>query len=352
MMSGNPRIVFVLPSLAGGGAERVIVTLAALANRTIFDPSLLVLEGSGELAKDLPANVPLTSLGVSRLRGAASPLIRALRRIQPDIIVSTFPHINTFLLISRPLLGRAKLILREANLPSANVARIPSPILMRAVYRHLYNRAETVIATSQLMRTDLLQHGVSERCIKLLNNPVDEDALRHSAEPLLRRPGPGLRLVAVGRLTPAKDFARLLDILAGMPPDTHCIIFGEGPERTVLENRIRELGISERVELAGFVRNLTPWIAGADALIMTSRFEGMPNAALEALALGTPVVAAPTAGGLVELKSVLLATSNDDFLRILHRLKVGSEGLRSTMLPPDFRMDRVATRFNQILREL
>ncbi len=159
-----------------------------------------------------------------------------------------------------------------------------------------------------------------------------------------------MRFVAAGRLSLQKGFDRLLEAMAALPVDSDCTILGEGPERTAREERISHHDLKGRVTLAGFIANPAPGIAGADAFVMPSRFEGMPNAALEALALGTPVMATLESGGIVEVEGIVVAEAGTAFVAAMKATKVDPvTAPRSSLLPPRFRIKAVAEGLNLLL---
>ena len=110
-------------------------------------------------------------------------------------------------------------------------------------------------------------------------------------------------LVAAGRLHPQKDFPTLLKAFALLRAsrDVRLIILGEGEQRSLLERMVRELGLEESVSLPGFVANPYPYFRSADTFVLSSLYEGMPNVLLQALALGTPVVATRCHSGAQEV---------------------------------------------------
>lgn len=347
--SGKPAIAFVLPAFAGGGAERVVLNLARLVDRSRYQPMFLVMDPQGALIDDVPKGITVVGLHRPRLRQALPALVAELRRLRPAVIFSTFTHINLPLLASRPFLRNTRIMIREANMPSFSLERMPWPAAYRAGCRWLYPSADAIVATSLRMRDELLKMGVAYDNIQVLPNPVDEDRLRKAARPVLRHVGEGIRFVAVGRLVRQKGFDRLLDALAVMPDDCHCTILGEGPERKVLVEQALRLSLESKVTFAGFLSNLAPWIAGADALLMPSRFEGMPNAALESLALGTPVIATPESGGISEISCVTISDAGPDFIAAMRRVSRKS-GLKQSLLPRSFLLDEVGKQFNELLQ--
>lgn len=347
------RIVFILPSFAGGGAERVVINLLHLLDRKIFAPILIVIDPHGPIAEQVPKDVPVVAIEHSKIRFALPSLVKAIRLQKPAVVFSTFNHINLPLLLIKPMLAGAKLIVREANLPSANIARMPLPWIILKCYGWFYPRADCIIVSSRRMKTELHSLGVPYKRMNYLSNPVYDSDLRASAKTVFRHPGEGQRFIAVGRLTCQKGFDRLVRIMMKLPETSHCTILGEGPERTTLEEQIAQLDIDFKISLKGFVRCPAPFIAGADAFVMPSRFEGMPNAALEALALGTPVIATPEAGGLTEIKAVIVARAGCDFRNAMKSCKEDPViSPRQSLLPLKFKADNVYNRLNFLMTQI
>ncbi len=357
------RIQFVLPSFAGGGAERVALTLLRSLSAVDFSHSLLVMDGSGPLATLVPDEVPVTDLGTPRLRHALFSLVTAVRKTQPDIVFSTLGYVNLALLAVRPFLPRrTKIIVREANMPSLSLPNTSHPALLRAAYRFLYHRADTVICTSEQMMGEMRRDfAVPPAKLFLLRNPVDEAAVRAAAAPIKRVEGEGLRLGAAGRLTRQKGFDRLIEMMASLDQSTHLTILGEGPERAALESQVQNLALGEQVRFDGFSDN--PWAlyAGADAFVMTSRWEGLPNSALESLACGTPVVATPQSGGIAEIAStaasgsMAIADAGAPFITALKGLSPkppSPSSPRASLLPGQYQASTVATLFQNLLTRL
>jgi len=206
--------------------------------------------------------------------------------------------------MAEPLLPRkTRLLARESCVPSLAIAHGRAPALMRLLYRLLYPRFERIVCQSADMRDDLAANfGLEPSRLAVIHNPVDGTRLRELAA---SGPGPspgGKRILAVGRLTRQKGFDLLLRALARLDdPAARLTILGEGPERGALVAQAARLGLAERVELPGFQPN--PWSAMAQANVfaLSSRYEGFPNALLEAQALGTPAVALACPGGPNEI---------------------------------------------------
>ena len=349
-------IALVLPSFSGGGAERVALSLVSgVTQETVV---VAVLDSQGPFRSLVPEGVEVHDLGRPRLRHAGPALLRWLRSSRPAVVLSTFGHVNLALLSMRPLLPAGmRIVIREPSTPSLSLkrGRTRAPALMRRAYRLLYPTADLVLCQHRAMAEEMTAHfGVIRERVTVLPNPIDSVNLR--ARPPGREPGPGRRFVAAGRLTPVKGFDRLIDMIAAGDPDDRLCLFGDGPERTALEDRARARGVAGRIRFAGFEPAPWPFFAGADAMLVSSRWEGLPNVALEALACGTPVIATPESGGIAEVATaaapgaVTVAAWGDDFWNALKRVvpsPVG--GTRPSLLPERYDRGRVVERFTALV---
>jgi glycosyltransferase involved in cell wall biosynthesis len=357
-IAATRRVLFVLPSFEIGGAQRVCLTLLANIDQTRFAPELVVFDACGGLDGLVPAHVPVHNLKRPRLRQALPALLAAFRRTRPDVVFSTLGYVNLAVLAMRPLMGgRTRVVVRESNLPSIALPSLRHAAAIRFGYRLLYPHADRVITQSRRIGDELVaDFGVSRQALFPLRNPVDVNRIRAAAHPILREPGPGLRLVAVGHLIHQKGYDRLLSMFAALPPDAYLTFLGDGAERPRLAQQATALGVVDRVRFAGFVPRPWRYVAGADAFVMPSRWEGMPNAALEALACGVPVLATPESGGLIEVaeevrpEALRLVSCGDAFVAAMRELQPRSDfALRASTLPPSFALDQVVTRFEELL---
>lgn len=359
--NAKASVLFVLPNFAGGGAERVALTLLAHLDGSSFDAQLAVLDSQGPLRSLLTSDTALFEVNQPRLRNALPRLLKLIRQQRPTIVFATQGYLNIALLATRPFMpSGTKLVLRESNTPSQSLPNRKYPGFMAWAYRRFYPRVDLLFCqhrqTEQEMTKD---YGVAAERIATLPNPVPQTRLREAALKPLRHPGPGLRFVTAGRLHRQKGFDRLLELFAQLPEDSHLTIYGEGDDREVLEQQIRHLHLDQRVALAGFTDRLPAALAGADACLIASRWEGLPNVALESLACGTAVIATPESGGIAELAAaaspgaVSVAAWGADF-----RDKMASSPQRSltapdaNLLPQRYALEKVAGDFNKHLRAL
>lgn len=289
----KPRIVFVINSLVGGGAERVMTTLLAHSNDRAreFDISLAVLDDEPR-AFDVPDWLTVHQLDCRHGTVASiRQLGNLIRRTAPSATLSFLTRSNVASVIAS-LRGSHRSIISERTSTSAHLGRGVRPAITKMMIRAFYPRASRVIAPSQDIAAKLQSDfGVRAQRIDVIPNPVDVEALqRASADDTAFEVG-GDYVMALGRLVPVKNYELLIRAFAAAAIPGRLVIAGDGPERAHLESVARELGIADRLVLPGFLQNPYRALKGARVFALSSNVEGFPNALLEALALEVPVVA-------------------------------------------------------------
>lgn len=338
----------------------MVLYLLNAIDRDAFEPELVVFKSGGPLSASLPSDVPIFDLERPRLRGAILPLVMLLRERHPDLVFSSLGYVNLALLLLRLTIPRStRLVIREANTLSSGFGQSPPRRFLVPAYRLLYRTADAVICLSEAMRKELESDiGIARSRLHLIFNPVDEALLRGTASPR-RDDGNAVCLVAAGRLVRQKGYDRLLRMLACCRRNVRLTILGDGPERVDLERQAAELALGDRVRFLGFQAD--PWhlIAGADALVLPSRWEGMPNVALEALACGTPVIATPEAGGIADVAAlavpgaVTVAAEGDQFVSAMEAVpkRCLTEEPAPSLLPPQFGLDHAVASYERVFLE-
>ncbi len=355
-------ICFVLPSLKGGGAERVSLSLLRGLTKAGHQVALLLLNEGGALRHQIPADVCVISLGHARLRYGVWGLMRALNILQPTVVFSTIGYVNLALLLITCLLKvRPRLVLREANLPSLSLPNSRYPRVMWLSYKKLYRAADLVICTSTRMADEFIDnfHVVPTK-IRVLPNPVDEFYIREAAKSIYASGSTAIRFIAVGRLAHQKGLDRLLYWFAELnTSDSELVILGDGPMENQLRRLADQLGLNRRVVFIGFQAN--PWgnMAAADVLLLPSRWEGMPNVVLEALACGVPVIATPESGGIAEVAAetppgaIVLAAAGQAFIEAMRKVPCRpKDTLPPSLLPPQYQLESVVDTFVSWLNQI
>jgi len=298
-MAEKSRVLLLIPRLNAGGAARVTMRAArGLAERG-YDVHLAVATGEGYGA--FLAGATVHWLGASRVRHCAWGLIRLVRRLRPDVILSNMMHLNLLVLALRPAFPRGTRILVRND---GGVHPEQFSWLRRWVFQFLHSSADAVICQSDAMRQELAAALGCEELLRVLPNPVatGHGVCAQGGEKRWRGSGPNL--LAVGRLEQRKGFDLLLEAFAAISvqfPGAQLAMVGDGPERGNLVALAAELGIANRVQFTGEVADPESWFAGATVFVSSSREDAMPNALLEAAAAGLPIVATPARGAVPAL---------------------------------------------------
>ncbi|MFI5317452.1 MAG: glycosyltransferase [Myxococcota bacterium] len=358
--TGRTRVLFVIPSLRLGGAERVVTLLLQQLPRDRFELHLALVEASGEFLAEIPSDVAVHDLGSGRVRRSIRPLARLVRSLRPAVIVPNLGYLNLMILASRPLLpsGTAVTPIEHTTL-SAEVAEQTHPRLWRAMYRALYPRADRIVACSHAIADDLVSSfALAPGQIRMIRNPIDEArieaALGSGRSPF---PTDGPHIVGVGRLSPVKGYDRLLGAFAQVVAggvSAELWLVGDGPERPALESRAAELGLAARVHFAGYQADPYPWMRFAHVFVQSSRREGLPMAVLEAAACGARLVAFDCPGGTREIVSAipgaqLVADGDERGLARAIARALGPEPPPRSRLPEEFRLARVIRDYSELL---
>jgi len=362
------KITLFLPSLRGGGAERVMVNLARGFAERGLQVDLVLAKAEGPYLLEIPPSVRVVDLRARRVIYSLPALVRYLRRERPCAMLSTLGHANIIAIWAR-FLARVpvRLAVREANTPSVSSANASTfrekimPTLIRLFYRY----ADVVIANSYGVKEDLLRiTGLPVEKIKVIYNPVlTPDLFAKAEEPLDHpwfRPGAPPVILGVGRLTEQKDFPTLIRAFALVRKEgpARLMILGEGEDRAKLEALARELGVEPDVALPGFVANPYKYMKRAAVFVLSSRWEGLPTVLIEAMALGTPVISTDCPSGPAEILEggkwgLLVPVGDPDLLaRAILETLHNPPGPSPQMVWKRFSLEEVVTAYLQVLRIL
>jgi len=295
------KLFVVIPVVgAGGGAAKFVGHLINNLNETKYDIYLVVNKIDTLDAFRVPPHVKMIHLKVRRSRYAVLFLILAIWKKKPDVVLTTMGYLNLLVATLRFLLPKDTVVIaRETNTVSVKNQYQERPWLFDALYRLFYKRLDKIVCQSRYMSEDLnVNFKVPISRLTVINNPADEAAIDVATEGVKERAG---RLVCMGRLSHQKGYDMLLEALALMTIPCEVEIFGVGPELTALEKNARQLGVDGRVSFMGHTPHAYRELASAHAMLLPSRYEGLPNAVIEAHFCGVPVVAFDCPGGVSEL---------------------------------------------------
>jgi glycosyltransferase involved in cell wall biosynthesis len=283
----------LLPTFDVGGAERVALRLASALDPRRYEISIVAfVPGDGRLREQARAKGLHTAI-LGR-RGAAGPLLvfrlyRWLRRARPDVLATFMFHAN----VSGRLAGRL------AGVPVIlNSERV---VGWESRYRVLINRwtvtLADVLTTNSAAGREFWSGrlGVPRDRMHVLYNGLDTDEF---APGEARPVGAPCVIGVLARLHRANGHDWFLSALARLPgePNWTCLMSGDGPEGARLSKRVSELGLADRVKLVGHVKDAPQFLRSLDVYVHPALVAGMPNAVLEAMACGVPVVATAVGG--------------------------------------------------------
>jgi len=306
-VADRTRVLLLIPRLrAAGGAEQVMALVASGLSQEKHEIHLGLVMASDAGMAALPSWVSVHALGATRARGGAIPLLKLVWRLRPAVILSGAPEISFLVLLLRQFFPRKTAVLvRQNGTVSTALAMGGVPRYTRLLYRILYPRADRIICQSRSMAADLaheLKIGVEK--LVVLPNPVKIEGIRAAQNGKSLWEGPGPHLLAMGRLSQEKGFDLLIRAMAAVreqSPAADLTIAGAGRDEAELKRLCRDLGLENVVHFPGRVDRPCVYFPGCTLFVLSSRYEGMPNALLEAAAAGLPIVATPASGGVVDL---------------------------------------------------
>jgi glycosyltransferase involved in cell wall biosynthesis len=300
------KIMLVVSSMGSGGAERVAATLVnSWAQRGDSVTLVITYSGRGSCFYPLSDNVRCVYLA-DLVKQGARPLhylarfcaLRSLiRESDPDVVVSFLTNVNIAVILASRGLGIPVIACEHID-PSAD----GRSALLNLMCRFIYPSASLLTLLTDNMVVPFKKMVPHVKRIEVVPNPLPDELLLLQPQAVER--GARRRLIAVGRLNTQKQFDLLIAAFATLAvdfADWDLWIWGEGPERASLEAQVAQLQIGHRVFLPG--KTTTPWeeMSRSDAFVLSSRYEGLPMAMLEGMALGLPTVAFDCRSGPREL---------------------------------------------------
>ncbi|MGV8952143.1 MAG: glycosyltransferase [Cypionkella sp.] len=303
------KLVFHVPSLIGGGAERVWVLMANEMARRGHDTTLLVWNGTGPNARHVATDVTLVDFAIplfdgerfgkpATLRGLWR-MAQFLRRERPDAVFSAPEFANLVTALALQLGGsRAKFFPSFHAAAALRDSRAGSE-LARLLAGTMARRATRAIAVSRGIAGDLSGSGqIGRDRIAVIHNPlpphtsIDTPAPEWSRALTAAQAAGAPIVMTAGRLAAVKDHRTLIEAFALLRRDrmAKLAILGDGPLRAELTALVAERGLGDDVILPGFVPDIRPHLAMADLFVLTSTSEGFGNVIVEAMAAGVPVV--------------------------------------------------------------
>ncbi len=302
MKDRRSTVLFVIPSLVGGGAEHMLSHLLHHMDRRRFRMLVAVFDRKGVYLDQIPKDISLISLGKKNrfsVFGMIVKLARLYRKSRIDTVLSFMEYAGFVSLAARLIVfPKPKVIASFHNVFQYTIDHERFGKFKSLLIRFLYPRASAVVAVSEGVKKELVSiPGMDANRIHVIQNGCDlADIKRQALEPVndgrFSKQSRNPVILTCGRLDHSKNQSLLIDAfsLVNRKFEAKLIIMGEGPERENLKARIRELGLEDRVTFLGYKKNPFKYMARSDVFVLSSETEGFAMVIIEAMACGIPVV--------------------------------------------------------------
>lgn len=293
-------IVFILPDLNPGGAERIVTTLLNHIDREKYNAKLLLMRKEGTYLEVLNPSIEIVHLKVERIRQSIIPILSYIFKHKPDLVFTGYGEVNAYISPFIPIFRKTKFIARETNVVSKHVTKK----IIRFFYK-FYPNFKNIICQSDDMKNDLIQNfNIKENRIVKINNPVDIEFIQNKMnEPIENElyNTSNKKVIAIGNLSYRKGIDNLLKVFSYLKDQPISLfILGDGAEKEDYLKLKKELKL-ENVYFLGIQKNPYNYLKKSDLFILSSRYEGFPNVLLEAGTCGTYAVANNCPGGINEI---------------------------------------------------
>lgn len=324
-MQNKKKVLFILPTLGAGGAERVMSFVCKNLNNKLFDSKLIVLGFQKDNVFDVE-NVSVTYLNKSRLLLAIPVLFKVILREKPSFVLGSIIHVNVMMGFFSIFLRKVKFIGREASVVSKmNEFSTFNSKINTLLIKFFYPRLSFLICQSEDMRKDFIStFNLKSSRLVLIHNPItfaSKEEFEHRSD----YNSENINFVTVGRLSEEKGYFRIIEGLSKIQNYSfrYCII-GSGPQEEQIKQLVEKYGLNDKVSFIPFISNVLEELINKDYFIQGSYVEGFPNALLESCIVGTPVIAFNAPGGtkdiLINNENGFLVENENDFSSLLNNL--------------------------------
>jgi glycosyltransferase involved in cell wall biosynthesis len=309
MKKEKKHIALFLPSLRGGGAEKMMINLA----KGFIDNNIKVdfITVENDNVYKIPDKVNYFCLNLKKVKYGVLPLAKYLKKEKPDYLISTLIDCDIVSLLAKMIyLSKTKIIVRSASTFSFLLKTIKKRggITQKYGAMILYRLAYQIVANSKQSADDLAKTlKIPRKKIKVIYNPTVTPDISTKMKVKINHPWFNNKnspiILAVGRLNKAKNFPLLIKTIKIIRKkiDVKLIILGEGSERNNLKNLIIKLNLEKYIDMPGFIDNPYSYMSKADVYVLSSSWEGLPNVLIETMACGTPVVSTNCPSGPSEI---------------------------------------------------
>jgi glycosyltransferase involved in cell wall biosynthesis len=350
------KIIFIVPSLNAGGAERVISILVNNLDKDKFEVAIALLKKEGIYLNQINKGVKVIDLKCKRVRNSFFKILFLLKLEKPDIVFSTLGYLNLFIAIFRKFLPyNIKFVGRESSIVTEVYKQNTfKNKLFKFLYKRFYNNLDLIISQSEYMKKDLIHnYNVSSKKVITINNPVDiyKNKLKAQEDKVIL--SNKINLISVGSLRKVKRYDKMIEIISKLKSDKYQLyIIGDGQEEYTLKKKIKELRLENTITLLGRKENPFPYLGRCDLFLMTSEYEGFPNSVLEANSLGVPVLAFNSPGGLTEIiqnnVNGKLVNTEEEFIENIEKcLRLNKNSIQKSV--DKYEVSRIIKKYEEVL---
>lgn len=356
-MYDKKKIIFILPSLCAGGAERVMSFVSQQLNSSNFDVKLIVLGFKKDAVYDVNA-LEVKYLNKKRLLTSVLALLKVFIKEKPSIIVSSIGHVNIIMGFFSIFFRKIKFVAREASVFSnRNEFSKLNPKINLTLMKFFYPRLSAIICQSEDMRNDFINKiNINPSKLVLINNPI-------TMVPKIERTinfENKLRFITVGRLSNEKGHSRIIEGLSKINKyDYHYTIIGSGPQEGLIRGELDKLQLNKKVTFIPFTSRVLEEVIKNDYFLQGSYVEGFPNALLESCTVGTPVIAFNCPGGTKEIVengfNGFLVEDEVEFISILNNIdklkSIKKDDVKSSVYDK-FNSERIINKYETLFNHL
>lgn len=308
MITSKKNKVTIFISFSGeGGVERMVSNLIHEFIRLGHPVDLLLIKARGEHLKRLPKEVNIIKLGSDHSAMTLLPMIRHLRKQQPECVLVAKHRAIVIAVIARMLAGVNTRIIGRLGTNLSQALEGKSALrkwFWHAPMRKIYPMIDMIIPVSKGVLDDIVSiTGLDSNKLQVIRNPVITPEMHQLAQQSIDHPwfseGEPPVILGAGRFTHQKDFITLIKAFAKVRQQRTChlVLLGHGALQSEYKALATELGVEKDLSMPGFANNPYPYMKKASLFVLSSAWEGSPNVLSEALAQGTPVVATDCPSG-------------------------------------------------------
>lgn len=291
------KILFILPNLNGGGAERVAVNYLRQLDLKKYDITLILFDKTKDLLALIPEGVKIIDLETNSTKKSFFVLLKEFKKIKPDIVYTTHSRVSTLLMFIKPFVSKFKYIARMQSMPSLEKKYGQYGVISRYLFALGFKSADIVVAQTEAMRDDALKSfGLKKEKVKVMHNPLDKEYMKHSiSNAVFHFNQDEISAIASGRIRQERGFDILFYAVEKVIQHYHNFhLYILGDDRGALDELMelrKRLKLENYITFEGFQENPYVYYSKCDLFILSSKWEGFPNTMLENYYLNTPIVA-------------------------------------------------------------